>query len=415
MKEVKACRYAGPYKDPPFEHYIQSPIGLVPKDQGKKTRLIFHLSHPRKGNSVNTCIPAANCTVRYPDFKQVIQLCLQATRNGQCVAGKSDMSMTFRHIPLKKSDWPLLILKAQHPETNIWYYFVDKCLPFGAAISCALFQAFSDSVSHLVEFKTKRKNINYLDDFFFAAWINWLCNQQVNTFIQVCEDICFPVSIEKTYWATVRLTFLGLLIDLQKKLVCIPGEKIIKAVELIAFFINGVNKKCTVLQLQELTGFLNFLCKVIIPGRAFLRRLYTYVSSTMLQHHHIRITQEMRKDLMVWRTFLMHPSIFSRPFMDVCPLSAVDINMYSDAAKSELKGMGVICQNDWMYMKWNPEFIRNQDPSIEFLELYAVTAAVLTWIHRFKNKRVYLFCDNMSVVHMINNSTSSCVKCMTLI
>ena len=36
MKEVKLKCYAGPYKTIPFsEDYIQSPIGLVPKDNGK--------------------------------------------------------------------------------------------------------------------------------------------------------------------------------------------------------------------------------------------------------------------------------------------------------------------------------------------------------------------------------------------
>ena len=47
MKEVKLNRFAGPYKSVPFENYIQSPIGLVPKDDGKDCRLIFHLSYPR--------------------------------------------------------------------------------------------------------------------------------------------------------------------------------------------------------------------------------------------------------------------------------------------------------------------------------------------------------------------------------
>ena len=46
MKEVKELRYAGPFKKIPFENYIQSPIGLVPKDGGKDTWLIFHLSYP---------------------------------------------------------------------------------------------------------------------------------------------------------------------------------------------------------------------------------------------------------------------------------------------------------------------------------------------------------------------------------
>ena len=46
MKEVKEARYAGPFEKPPFEYFIQSPIGLVPKDNRTKTQLIFHLSYP---------------------------------------------------------------------------------------------------------------------------------------------------------------------------------------------------------------------------------------------------------------------------------------------------------------------------------------------------------------------------------
>ena len=57
MKEVEKGRYTGPFKDIQFEYYIQSPIGLVSKDGGKDTRLIFHLSYPRSGDSVNSGTP----------------------------------------------------------------------------------------------------------------------------------------------------------------------------------------------------------------------------------------------------------------------------------------------------------------------------------------------------------------------
>ena len=50
MTEVELGRYAGPFHEPPFESYVQSPIGLVPKDKGLKTRLIFHLSYPKDGH-----------------------------------------------------------------------------------------------------------------------------------------------------------------------------------------------------------------------------------------------------------------------------------------------------------------------------------------------------------------------------
>ena len=91
MKEVKAKRYAGPFKSIPFEHYLQSPIGLVPKDGGKDTRLIFHLSYPRgKGTSVNANAPNNLCSVKYQDFNYAIQLCIQAGKS--CHVAKSDIN-----------------------------------------------------------------------------------------------------------------------------------------------------------------------------------------------------------------------------------------------------------------------------------------------------------------------------------
>ena len=54
-------------------------------------------------------------------------------------------------------------------------------------------------------------------------------------------------------------------------------------------------------------------------------------------------------------------------------------------------------------------------PSIEYLELYALTVAVVLWLHRFKNRNIYLFCDNESIVNMVNSSSSSCKNCMLLI
>ena len=44
-----------------------------------------------------------------------------------------------------------------------------------------------------------------------------------------------------------------------------------------------------------------------------------------------------------------------------------------------------------------------------------MVAAVINWIHKFKNKKIALFCDNMSVVYMINKNTSSNKNCMVLI
>ena len=228
MKEVQAKRYAGPFPDIPYKYFIQSPIGLVPKDGGTKTRLIFHLSYPKKsGFSVNENTDPELKSVQYKDFDQAVRLCLWCLRNGVRIIflGKSDLSNAFRHLPIHKKFWKFLVMKAVSPLDGKIYYFVDKCLPFGASISCAIFQAVSDAISYLVKYETKQDNINYLDDFLFVALFEYFCNAQLNKFLQICGEIAFPVSLEKTVWATPCIKFLGLLIDGWNLRVCIPQEK----------------------------------------------------------------------------------------------------------------------------------------------------------------------------------------------
>ena len=94
MKEVKLKRFAGPYDEVPYEFFIQSPVGLVPKSGGQDTRLIFHLSYPRDGDSVNSQTPEHLCSVHYPDFSEAIIRCLE--EGEMCVIAKSDMTSTFR-------------------------------------------------------------------------------------------------------------------------------------------------------------------------------------------------------------------------------------------------------------------------------------------------------------------------------
>ena len=54
-------------------------------------------------------------------------------------------------------------------------------------------------------------------------------------------------------------------------------------------------------------------------------------------------------------------------------------------------------------------------PSIGYLELYALAAGILTWEKKLANMRITVFCDNKATVQMINNISSNCEHCMKLI
>ena len=168
MKEVQEKHYAGPFERIPYEYYIQSPIGLVPKDGRSSTHLIFYLSYPRsKGTSVNAQTPKDMCSVKYPDFAAAIKRCLEEGRF--CFIAKSDMKSAFRNLGIKPEQFGYLVMVAQSPLDNKWYFFIDKCLAFEVSISCLHFQCFSNSIAHILQHRTKRHPVNYMDDFFFIA------------------------------------------------------------------------------------------------------------------------------------------------------------------------------------------------------------------------------------------------------
>ena len=92
-----------------------------------------------------------------------------------------------------------MIMKAEDLTTGEWKYFVDKGLPFGASISCALFQQFSDTLCHLIECKAEAKGdiTNYLDDFLFLALTLSKCDGTIRKFLELCETLGIPVSADR--------------------------------------------------------------------------------------------------------------------------------------------------------------------------------------------------------------------------
>ena len=107
-------------------------------------------------------------------------------------------------------------------------YFVDKCLPFGSSISCVLFQKFLDALKFLIEFKEKLVKdsvTNYLDDFLFLALYLARCNQIIESFLELCEELGVPITLNKTEWADVEVIFLGMLLNGQFLTISIPQEK----------------------------------------------------------------------------------------------------------------------------------------------------------------------------------------------
>ena len=106
MKEVKLKRVAGPYKEIPFDNYIQSPIGLVPKaGTSGDTRLIFHLSYDCKKdrlNLVNYFTPKDKCSIKYKDLDYAVKAILNLCNSADFKTRSENESESTEH---RKGSW----------------------------------------------------------------------------------------------------------------------------------------------------------------------------------------------------------------------------------------------------------------------------------------------------------------------
>ena len=108
-----------------------------------------------------------------------------------------------------------------------------------------------------------------------------------------------------------------------------PQDKLAKGRALLGEFLT--KEKVTLRDLQSLIGVLNFACTVIVPGRAFLRRLIDMTMGVQKPYHHIRLTRQARYDLKVWQDFLEHFNGRSM-FLNDALLTGDYLQLYTEAA-----------------------------------------------------------------------------------
>ena len=75
-----------------------------------------------------------------------------------------------------------------------------------------------------------------------------------------------------------RLTFLGIEINTTRGLLRLPAEKLEQLQSLLQEW--GDQKVCVTRELESLIGILNHACKVIRPGRSFLRKMIDLLTAT---------------------------------------------------------------------------------------------------------------------------------------
>ncbi|XP_071948797.1 uncharacterized protein [Antedon mediterranea] len=358
------------------------------------------MSYPR-GASVNSGIPHDVSQVSYDTIDDVVRLVL---KNGpRALMSKTDIEDAFRIIPIHPDDYHLLGFS--------WdgRFFYGRCLPMGASRSCNIFESFSKALVWILRNKFNVRDVSHiLDDFFFVGPKDSNdCHNALSQFLYLCDKIGVPIKASKTVTPTNVITIYGIEVDTVLMECRLPLPKITKTVTKITEFLN--RKKVTLRDMQSMVGLLNYACSVVVPGRAFLRRMINLLSLAKHPSHFIRLTHGVKDDLRIWLTFL---ESFNGKAL-ILPekwLNSWTLRLFSDAAASF--GCTAVFCDRWFYIDWGSDFVGF---SIAVLELFPIVIALEIWGHELANRRILFRCDNSAVVAVINKKSAKDKTLMRLI
>lgn len=389
-KEICLGRIMGPFTEKPLPVLHCSPLGLVNKKTEGEYRMIHHLSYP-EGKSVNDGIPEEESFVQYSSVEDAIQYIKECGKGSYCC--KTDISNAFRIINLHASQFKYFGFTWQ----GNWYF--DTCLQMGCSSSCRIFERFSTAVQWIAQEKLGIKFMTHvLDDFLIVDKSATECRKKLETFLTVCADIGIPMAKDKTFGPDKIMTFLGYELDTEMMEARLPIDKIRKCKDAIEEILPC--KKITLKDMQSVIGLLNFACNVVLPGRAFLRRLINTTVGITKSYYRIRLNKEVKADLHTWLAFLDQFNGRS-VFLPDRWVDSNELKLYTDASGSI--GYGAVLGGHWFYGTWDVNW---KKCNITLLEFYPIVLALKVWSHILKNKCIYFYTDNYALVHIINKQSS---------
>lgn len=356
---------AGPFDSPPLHPLEISSFGVIPK-KGKpgKWRLIVDLSSPL-GFSVNDGIGPESWSLQYIKLDDIVTMV--STLGKGALLAKFDVESAFRNIPVHPSHRHLLGMKWRSK------YYIDLVPPFGLRSARGIFNSVADMVEWILKTNYAiRELLHYLDDFITAGPANSLSYaHRLNTAISVVSELGLPLHPQKCIGPATCLVVLGIEIDTVAEIARLPADKYAAIYDTLHQWSSY--KWCRKKDLQSLIGLLHHACKVVWPGRTFLRRMINLISCFRNDSHPIRLNGEFKKDLHWWLDFFSQwNGIIFFLFPDLVPPPKFSVG--SDA--SGTIGYGAHMNSEWYNRQWIPHQLCL---SIAYKELFPVVLAAELW------------------------------------
>lgn len=231
----------------------------------------------------------------------------------------------------------------------------------------------------------------------------------VKVYTEAFSELCCAVglAIKTTKSEEGQLaSFAGFELDTQTMTIRLPTKMVTKARHLGR---NAIEQNSlSLVDIQRITGYLNFLTTVVPLGCTFLRRLYNMelYFPPGGRNFKRRLSCEAKRDLSWWNQILENT-----PERSIAIRVREVVQAWSDAASSE--GLGGFFteptqnapQPQSAFSIPVPDYILKAREHINTLEMRAVEQVLLYWGREWKGKLLVIHVDNQAVAYGLANRT----------
>lgn len=406
LKELELKRYSGPFSVSQLLTLIgpfrTAPLGVVPKSNSDKARVIQDLSFPRNDAthaSVNSEINSDDFPCEWGSFAQCYFLVAKAPVGSQVAV--FDVDSAYRNIPVHPEDQPHFCVSWKDQ------VYIDHCVAFGSASSAGLFGRVADCIVAILKSLGAQDVLKWVDDIIFFRYplnaiIPYHYSYDATLVFNTAQKLGLPWSLPKFHDFSQSFTYLGFLWSIQDRTVQLPESKKMKFTKRCTTWLS--EPKRTLRSAQILLGSLNHCCLIQRSARTRLFHLRSFVAKFPPAASHflsLSIPDALRADLLWW-TSALSQEFFGCSVASPPPILPLDI--FVDASTSW--GIGIIINGKWAAFKISLDAFSSTH-SIGWAEMVAVELAVsLLCAAHPRNSHFLIHSDNQGVIGAIDSSFS---------
>lgn len=383
--EIALGAILGPFDDVPFQPWCNTaPLMTREKANGIDRRIIVDLSFP-PGRGPNAFVNrntvfGIELTHTLPTINDAVNIITSLDFN--VALGSIDIARAYRNFILDPLDWPLTCM--QHDGK----FYVDRAMPFGSRISSVYMQRMALFIQRALLVRGIL-TVVYLDDVLLILKRH---ENPDGIFVQARDlimELGLPIAWDKIVTPTRCLKFLGIFLDLDKKEIRMPEEKIRKFADLARHTYN--KRIVSVKTVQSIAGHINHLSKAVRPARLFLNRILEALRNA--EKGPVKVDRQFKADLQWFLTFL--PAFNGRTLI-LSPDPTVVIE-----ADSSLVGGGAY-MDKWCYAYRYPSDIvaHFHISQLEALNCLIAARVFLTYHH---DECVRIVCDNQGAIASLSS------------